>query len=133
MSSRRVAREVALQSLYLIDTCKYTPESAIQTVLQIPLSKPLREFVNDLVNGVTIQKPEIDAILSGCLENWNMKRLAIVDRNILRLATYEIINDKDTPISVILNEAIEIAKLYSTEDSSKFVNGILDKVKSERK
>ena len=87
-----------------------------------------REF-----KGRMERKEEIDRILSLYAENWDIKRMAMVDRNILRLAAFEILVDLETPLSVIIDEAIEIAKVFSTQDSGKFVNGVLDKVKSERK
>ena len=133
MGNRRKARETALQALYLTDTCGVTREEALKTAMAEPLSDPLNEFTSHLVDGVLTRKNDIDAILGRYVDNWDLRRLATVDRNILRLSTFEILTDKETPISVIINEAIEIAKLYSMEDSGKFVNGILDKVKAERK
>ncbi len=89
-------------------------------------------FSRHLAQGVLDKKNEIDTILTSYAEHWELSRMAAVDRNILRLAALEILTDLETPVSVIINEAIEIAKTFSTEESGKFVNGILDKVKQNR-
>lgn len=133
MGTRRQARELALQSLYLIDTCNADVESALKTTLADTSNRTIREFCVHLTEGVAKQKDEIDGLLVKYAENWDLKRMAAVDRNILRLAAFEILTDVSTPVSVIIDEAIEIAKNFSMQDSSKFVNGILDKVKNERK
>ena len=124
---------MALQTLYLSDACKLPTDSALKTTLSKDLSPAVREFCSHLVAGVQEKQDQIDAILSRYAQNWDLDRMAVIDRNILRLSTYEIICDMETPLSVIIDEAIEIAKTYSTEDSGKFVNGILDKIKQERK
>ncbi|OGR87300.1 MAG: transcription antitermination factor NusB [Elusimicrobia bacterium RIFCSPLOWO2_01_FULL_60_11] len=133
MGSRREGREMALQTLYLADTCRIAVEEALKSTLSEPGPSSVREFATHLANGVEVHKPRIDAILVKYTQNWDIKRMAVVDRNILRLSTFEILFDPETPLSVIIDEAIEVAKTYSTEDSGKFVNGILDKVKAERK
>ena len=124
---------MALQALYLVDTCHFPVEDALKSSFPEGLARSVREFAGHLVQGVEDRKPEIDAMLTKYAQNWDLNRMAIIDRNILRLSTYELIHDMDTPVSVIIDEAIEIAKAYSTEDSGKFVNGILDKIKGERK
>ncbi|OGR52414.1 MAG: transcription antitermination factor NusB [Elusimicrobia bacterium GWA2_38_7] len=86
-----------------------------------------------MLSGVLDRQEEIDTLIRRYTENWDIRRMAAIDRNILRISTFEILTDLETPISVIIDEAIEISKNYSTEDSSKFVNGILDKIKGERK
>ena len=133
MGSRRQAREFALQALYLHDTCGMTTDSALKSALHGTSPDATSSFCRHLVDGVSEKKEEIDRILSHYTENWDIKRMATVDRNILRLSTFEILTDLNTPVSVIIDEAIEIAKTFSTEESGKFVNGILDKVKRERK
>ncbi len=133
MGTRRQARELALQSLYLQDTCNATIESALKSTLAETTNETVREFCEHLTKGVAEKKEDIDNLLIKYAENWDLKRMAAVDRNILRLATFEILTDVNTPVSVIIDEAIEIAKNFSMQDSSKFVNGILDKVKNERK
>lgn len=133
MGTRRQARELALQTLYLYDTCGTPIEKALEATLAEINTSATKEFCRHLVEGVTTRREEIDKILATYTENWDIKRMASVDRNILRLSTFEILTDVQTPVSVIIDEAIEIAKSFSTQDSGKFVNGILDKVKNERK
>lgn len=124
---------MALQALYLSDNANLPVETTLKTTLSEVNSSSVQAFCTHLVTGVDEKKEQIDAILTRYAQNWDIKRMAVIDRNILRLSTYEIIHDVETPVSVIIDEAIEIAKTYSTEDSGKFVNGILDKVKAERK
>jgi N utilization substance protein B len=98
-----------------------------------PLAPKIREFARLLAEGVRARQKEIDTLIKKYAQNWEMSRMAAVDRGILRLAAWELLYETDTPINVIINEALEIAKKYSTGESSKFVNGILDKIKLERK
>jgi N utilization substance protein B len=88
-----------------------------------------RKFAEELVDGVLLNLPRIDQALAACLENFEMSRLSAVDRNLLRLASYELLFVPDTPDPVVINEAIEIAKAFGTPDSSRFVNGVLDQVR----
>ena len=94
-----------------------------------PASKPIRDFALNLVHGVIEHRAETDERISRYAENYELGRLAVVDRNILRLAIYEMLHRHDIPPVVSINEAIEIAKRFGTEESSRFVNGILDRVK----
>ena len=131
--SRRQSREAALQVLYLKDLSKNTLDSIPDTVWsEEPLTPNTREFAQHLVEGVLFQQPAIDFLIKKYTENWDIHRMAAIDRSILRLAAYELLHELETPINVIINEAVEIAKKFSTHDSSKFVNGILDKIKVER-
>jgi len=90
-----------------------------------------REFADGLIRGVVEHRPELDQHITKFAQNWDLKRMAVVDRNILRLAIYEMYFRQDIPPVVSINEAVDIAKKFSTQDSGKFVNGILDKVRSE--
>jgi N utilization substance protein B len=90
-----------------------------------------RLFADKLIRGVLEHQPELDARIKQHAENWNLHRMAVVDRNILRLAIYEMLHRDDIPPVVSINEAVDIAKKFSTQDSGKFVNGILDKIKGE--
>ena len=94
-----------------------------------PASKPIRDFAVPLVAGVVEHRTEIDDRISRYAENYDLNRLAVVDRNVLRLAIHEMLHRHDIPPVVSINEAIEIAKRFGTEESSRFVNGILDRVK----
>lgn len=132
-SARRQAREAALQVIYLKDVGR----GALETVPEAawsdrPLTGKTRDFAQRLADGVFARQEEIDALIKKYAQNWEMGRMATVDRDILRMAAWEILCEIETPINVIINEALEIAKKYSTSESSKFVNGILDKIKSER-
>src|SRR5271157_3327057 len=90
-----------------------------------------RLFADKLIRGVVEHRTELDARIKQHAENWDLHRMAVVDRNILRLAIYEMLHREDIPPVVSINEAVDIAKKFSTEDSGKFVNGILDKVRGE--
>jgi N utilization substance protein B len=85
-----------------------------------------------LARGALAHRPALDAVIAKVAENWEIGRMAAIDRNILRLAAFELMHSLETPVSVVIDEAVEIAKTYSTQDSGKFVNGILDKIKTER-
>ena len=124
---RRIAREKALQSIFQIDMNETSPKDAIDYVLDGEASD---DYLEKLVEGVTEHLEEMDSILTKHLEKWTIDRLATVDRNILRVAVYEMIYCKeDVPVNVAINEALEIAKIYGDESSSKFINSVLSKVK----
>ncbi|MFZ7945188.1 MULTISPECIES: transcription antitermination factor NusB [Bacillaceae] len=124
---RRTAREKALQALFQIDVSNTEPTLAIEHVLEEEAGD---EYLSKLVIGVIEQKSEIDELIMQHLEKWTLDRLATVDRNLLRIAVYELKNFRnEVPENVILDEAIEIAKIYGDDQSSKFINGVLSKVK----
>ncbi|AND41380.1 MULTISPECIES: transcription antitermination factor NusB [Cytobacillus] len=126
---RRTAREKALQALFQIDVSQAEPETAIEHVLEGEKSD---EYLNKLVSGVLQHKETIDGKIKGFLEKWTLERLATVDRNLLRLSVYELLYlAEEVPANVVLDEAIEIAKLYGDDQSSKFINGVLSKVKEK--
>lgn len=126
---RRTAREKALQALFQIDVSQVETESAIEHVLE---GAPADEYLSKLVSGVSQYKEKIDAEIKKHLEKWTLERLATVDRNLLRLSVFELLYlSEDVPANVVLDEAIEIAKLYGDEQSSKFINGVLSKVKEQ--
>lgn len=124
---RRTAREKALQALFQIDVSNTEPSSAIEHVLE---GAAKDEYLTNLVYGVVKHQTEIDGIIKANLEKWSIDRLATVDRNLLRIAVYELkFSDGKVPENVVLDEAIEIAKRFGDDHSSKFVNGVLSKVK----
>jgi len=132
MGQRRLAREAAVSMLYLIDICALSLEEVLLSFWQGQIISNLtKEFANFLTQGTYHNLNRVDYLISKYAENWELNRMASIDRAILRMATFELINQLDTPINVIIDEAIEIAKKYSTADSGKFVNGILDKIKEE--
>ncbi|WP_404329224.1 transcription antitermination factor NusB [Mesobacillus maritimus] len=124
---RRTAREKALQALFQIDISKVESNEAIQHVLE---DQPNDTYLTRLVEGVIQHQEEIDTIIKEYLEKWTIERLAHVDRSLLRLAVYELMYCKEeVPANVVLDEAIEIAKIYGDDQSSRFINGVLSKVK----
>ena len=135
MSNRRQARECALQSLYYADSAAL--QEGLLPRYTADFKKELGDcypFCEDLVKGTTSHLRQIDKIVSAYAKNWTIARMSAVDRSILRMAAYEIVFSKEkTPIPAIIDEAIELAKKYSTENSSKFINGLLDQLKKERK
>ncbi len=129
MGTRRKARESALQCLYQIEISRDEPEEALRLFwAERPADAGVREYADGLVRGTRARKAEIDRLLARCAKNWTLQRMAAVDRNILRMAVYEMRFSEGTPPVVIINEAVEIAKKYSTPDSGAFVNGILDRI-----
>ncbi|PLR76451.1 transcription antitermination factor NusB [Bacillus sp. V3-13] len=126
---RRTAREKALQALFQIDVSQAEPEAAIKHVLE---DAPNDEYLTRLVSGVVQHKEELDDMIKVHLENWTLERLANVDRNLLRMAAFELAYCKEeVPPNVVLDEAIEIAKLYGDEQSSRFINGVLSRIKQQ--
>ncbi len=134
MGARRQAREAALQILYLVDVGGLEPQAAADAYFGgVPeLPDRSKTFAQELALGAAEHKKELDALITKYAENWEIGRMAAIDRNILRLAAHELLSYLETPVSVVIDEAVEIAKIYSTEESGKFVNGILDKIKLER-
>lgn len=136
MRKRTKARECALKILYAIDITKEEPRKCVETFWENHegIEAEARDFANALVFGLSKNIAAVDKVISAYATNWQLKRMAVVDRNILRFATYELLFMEDIPPKVSINEAIDIAKKYGDRDSGKFVNGILDKInKTERK
>jgi N utilization substance protein B len=133
LGSRRLGREAALQVLYLMDISQNSLGVVPEPVWSSePLTPKTREFAERLAGGAAAQQAVIDPLIKKYAENWEITRMATIDRCILRMAAYELLHETDTPINVIINEAVEIAKKFSTGESSRFVNGLLDKIKLER-
>jgi N utilization substance protein B len=135
MGIRRKGREVALQALYLADITKVDPEKALRSVLKeedADVDPQSEKFASHLVVGAWEKRAELDLVIQKYTKNWELNRMAALDRNVLRMGTYELLHNTGTPISVIIDEAVEIAKTFSTAESGKFVNGILDQIKKER-
>ncbi len=131
LSRRTRGREVALQVLYLIEQNPEVDPAQIHRFIQRRLhDERLRVFTQGLVEGVRAHQPELDALISSVAENWRIDRMAAIDRNILRLGAFEMLHCPDVPTKVAINEALELAKRYSTAQSSRFVNGILDRLQS---
>ena len=127
MASRHKAREYALQMLYQAEATG-APISEILANFWRDADVPseVQDFAGRLAGGTASVLGEIDGLLTSCLDNWRLERLAIVDRNVLRMAVYELLHEPGTPPIVVIDEAIEVAKRFGGEDSGQFVNGILD-------
>jgi N utilization substance protein B len=157
MGTRREARERAVQFLFQYDL---NPPPDLEAALnafwesqrraalaedkgpatwgqKVELPEPtpeetaIRLFAEPLIRGVIERRAELDERIQGHLKNWDLHRLAVVDRNVLRLAIYEMVHREDIPPVVSINEAVDIARKFSTQDSGGFVNGVLDKIRSE--
>jgi N utilization substance protein B len=116
--------------LYIVDNCNESIKTVCDAFIKkLPKNNVYKKFTMDLFFGVCNKKKYIDSIIKKYAKNWDIERMVVVDRNIIRIAIYEIMFFNFTPINVIINEAIEISKKYSTKDSRKFINGILDKAK----
>jgi len=134
MTRRSRGREVALQVLYQIEQNPGFSAEEIQRFCERRLldDEPMVAFTRALVAGVREHRAGIDEAIQRVAENWRLDRMAAIDRNILRLGAFEILFEADVPAKVAINEALELAKRYSTAQSSRFVNGILDKVAQVR-
>ena len=129
MGSRRRARELALQMLFENDLTGSTPEDMFSHFQEWHhAAESTRDYAKKLVVGTLNHRPEIDALIARQADNWRLERMPAVDRNILRMALYEIRHEPETPAPVVIDEALEIAKRFSTPRSSQFINGILDGV-----
>jgi len=129
---RTRARELALQGLYLLDIRGLGAQMDVAMHLESETNDPdILSFARELVGGCSRRREELDAKISAVAENWEIHRMAVVDRNVLRIGTYELMVLEDVPPKVSINEAIDLAKRYSTADSGSFVNGILDKLRSQ--
>ncbi|UOQ85971.1 transcription antitermination factor NusB [Gracilibacillus salinarum] len=122
---RRIAREKALQILFSLDNEEYDVTTTIEYSLTEEEHDP---FLLDLVQGVVDKKEEIDEKIKQHLVKWSLSRLAVVERTLLRIATYELFYLKDAPESVVINESIEIAHVFGDDKSGKFINGVLSKM-----
>jgi N utilization substance protein B len=135
MRKRTQAREYALQMLYEIDITQDPVKEVIENFWQSQshknISEEIKNFAEFLIKGVMENLNQINLWISQYSQNWDLKRMAVVDRNILRLASFELLFCQDIPPKVAINEAIELAKRFSGQESARFVNGILDKIKEK--
>lgn len=129
MGVRRKARELALQMLFEHDVAKTAPSDMFQRSEDLQnASEGQRDFTKRLVSGTLEHRDALDALISRQADHWRLMRMPIVDRNILRMALFELLHEPETPRPVVIDEALEIAKRFSTPRSSQFINGILDGV-----
>jgi len=132
MRKRTLARECALKILYRIEISKESVESSLKDFWSKSgnaINKDTRDFAESLVKGVWENITAIDEVILKHTDNWSISRMAVIDRNIMRMSVCEMLYREDIPPNVSINEAIELAKKYGDVDSGKFVNGILDKIK----
>ncbi|HVB05445.1 MAG TPA: transcription antitermination factor NusB [Acidimicrobiales bacterium] len=126
VGARRRSRERALGLLYEAEAKAITPAELLK---ELPVAP--EHFAAALVSGVSGRLPEIDGLISRFARDWGLDRLPAVDRQLLRLSIYELLDQAEVPVAVVIDEAVELAKQYSTEESSRFVNGVLSAVASE--
>ncbi|MHC4957346.1 MAG: transcription antitermination factor NusB [Planctomycetota bacterium] len=134
MRKRTRARELALQLLYQIDARGDEVLDQVGDFLDAESGgdEEICRFARELLDGTLERREPIDEIISGAAQNWHLTRMAIIDRNILRMAVFEMLHVQDIPAKVSINEAIELGKRYSTEQSGSFINGILDRIRREQ-
>ena len=133
MRKRSLARECALQALYNMEIRSCSGDRAMAMVLEVN-SEDDREVVNfayHLVRGIEANTDEINQTIARYVSNWPIDRIAIIERNILRIGIYELLYEKDIPAKVTINEAVELAKRFGEEEAYRFVNGVLDKIRME--
>ena len=130
MGTRRQARELAMQALFYMDIQKDASEEMLEYFCScFSPSKKSRPFFIKLVNGVLETKGQIDALVENFSQNWKINRMSCVDRNVMRIAVYEMIYCDDIPPKVSINEAVDIGKRFGTQESGAFINGIMDSIR----
>ena len=130
MGARSTAREAALQMLYALETNGGSASSVIDDFWREAPADDAdeRRYADDLVRGVAESLVQLDEVIRAASQNWRIERMARVDRNVLRMGAFELLNRNEVPRAVILDEAVEVAKRFGNEDSGAFVNGVLDRV-----
>jgi N utilization substance protein B len=132
LKSRRKSREFALQALYQWDITRRDIQQVIaQSGEHFFLEKGEDEFSERIIRGVVGHLQELDQLIEGYSENWRLDRMPVIDRNILRMAAFELLYCEEIPPKVTLNEAVELGKQFGTDDSGSFINGILDRIQNE--
>jgi transcription antitermination protein NusB len=135
MGQRRQSREIALQMLYQMEMTGVPPQEAMQLYYQLTSDndenegrapESVRPFAEKLINGVYAYREQIDRMIVGASENWRLERMSIIDRNILRIAVFEMLYCLEIPPKVSINEAIDLGKTFGSPDSGAFINGVLD-------
>ncbi len=134
MGDRRQSRELALQALFFLDVNHTDSAQGLEEFCALredELPGLVKPFFTELVQGVLDAREEIDGLLDKWAKNWKLSRMAVVDRNIMRIAAFELLKRPDIPCSVSINEAVEIGKKFGTRDSGAFINGVLDRIRSQ--
>lgn len=126
VNPRRKARRITLEILYEIDCADRTPQAVLERRVNAEaLSTGSGTFVYQMVNGVWEYRDVLDVLIEQYAPEWPVDQMAIIDRNILRMAIYELMVDRDTPLKVVINEAVELAKVYASDSAPRFINGVL--------
>jgi N utilization substance protein B len=126
MQPRRRARGIAIQTLYEIDCVDHAADLVLETNLaNASLAQTAVQFTRNLVFGVLANREQMDDLIARYAPEWPVDQMAIIDRNILRMAIFELVYDGTTPVKVAINEAVELAKLYGSDSSARFINGVL--------
>jgi len=129
VGARRRARAIALQALYEVDSVGHDVEGTLNHLLaNVELPEENAAFVREIVNGVIQNREEIDENIKNFAPAWPVEQIPVIDRNILRLAIFEILLDNKVPVKVSINEAVELAKTFGSDNSARFVNGVLGSV-----
>ena len=132
MGTRRQARELAMQALFYIDMRNNASLEMVERFCgNFSPSKKARPFFRKLVNGVLEAGGELDALIKRFSKNWDINRMSCVDRNVMRIAVFELLYCEDIPPKVTINEAVDVGKKFGTEDSGAFINGIMDSIRGE--
>lgn len=126
MKTRRRARRVTLETLYEYDIAEHDPDMILQHRLEDhPMESSGVEFARSLIHGVVSHQEEMDILIARSAPEWPLDQMAVIDRNILRIAIYEFLIDGETPVKVAINEAVELAKTYGSDSAPRFINGVL--------
>ena len=132
MKVRHRARIVALQALFEIDIARHDAEVVLQQRFAVkPLPEAGRDFARILVHGILEHQAELDALIRDNAPEWPLDQVAVIDRNILRMAIFEFVVEGNTPVKVAINEAVELAKVFGSDSSGRFVNGVLGAIVSQ--
>ena len=133
MKPRRLARVAALQTLYEVDCSQHDWQSAFASrMAEEPLPKGAEEFARELVEAVVVFRTSLDELIGRIAPEWPLDQMAIVDRNILRMGIYEVLYSSSTPLKVAINESVELAKLFGSDNSTRFINGALGTLANDR-
>lgn len=126
MKTRRRARRVTLEALYEYDIAGHSPGEAFQNrLLEAPMASAGVEFASALIQGVIEHQASMDDLIARFAPEWPLDQMAVIDRNILRIAIYEFLISEETPVKVAINEAVELAKIYGADSAPRFINGVL--------
>ena len=126
MKTRRRARRVTLETLYEYDIVSHDPDEVLEQRLETsPMERAGVEFAQQLIHGVIAYQEQMDTLIARFAPEWPLDQMAVIDRNVLRIAIYEFLATDETPVKVAINEAVELAKVYGSDSAPRFINGVL--------